>query len=67
MQPTPAADPERFHLTLTLDGRPVMDGWWGDEGIARRKWAETVGDYGRNGARIVLDDTETGETLASWP
>ena len=28
---------------------------------------ETVGDYGRDGARIVLVDTETGETLASWP
>ncbi|MCW7941708.1 hypothetical protein AAW14_06645 [Streptomyces hygroscopicus] len=60
-------DPERFHLTLHLDGRPVLDGWWGDEATARKKFREAVGDYGRDGARIALTDTETGEQLASWP
>ena len=60
-------NPERFHLTLALDGEPTLDGWWGSEATARRKWAETVGEYGRDGARITLVDTETGEQLAVWP
>lgn len=60
-------DPERFHLAVSLDGRPVLDGWWGSEKTARKKWAEAVGEYGRDGARITLVDTETGEKLAVWP
>jgi hypothetical protein len=60
-------DPERYHLTLTLDGRPAMHGWWGSETTARRKWAETVGDYGRDGATVILVDTEAGEQIANWP
>ncbi|MGW5477727.1 hypothetical protein [Streptomyces sp. NPDC004008] len=60
-------DPSRFHLTLTLDGERVLDGWWSSEQTSRRQWASTVGKYGRDGARITLVDTETGEQLASWP
>jgi hypothetical protein len=44
-----------------------MDGWWESEATARRKFASTVGDYGRDGARIVLTDTVTGATLTTWP
>jgi hypothetical protein len=60
-------DPERYRLTLTLDGRRVLDGWWGSEETARRKFRSTVGDYGRDGAEVALVDTESGETIASWP
>lgn len=60
-------NPDRFHLTLSLDGRPALDGWWGSETTARKKWAEAVGEYRRDGARITLVDEETGEELAAWP
>lgn len=60
-------DPERYRLTLTLDGRRVLDGWWASEATARKKFTATVGDYGRDGAHVTLVDEETAETLASWP
>ncbi|MFI1166597.1 hypothetical protein ACH4UM_24075 [Streptomyces sp. NPDC020801] len=62
-----AQNPERYHLTLTAGGRTVQHGWWGSEATARRKFAGWIGEHGRPGARIVLVDEETGETLASWP
>ncbi|MEU6216724.1 hypothetical protein ABZ845_04260 [Streptomyces sp. NPDC047022] len=61
------SEPGRYHLTLTLDGRGALDGWWEREATARRKFASTVGDYGRDGAMVVLVDTETDEQLAVWP
>jgi hypothetical protein len=68
MHPIPAADPERYRLTLYLDGRPALDGWWALEATARRKWSELVGEYGVDGARIVLVDREDGgRVVASWP
>jgi prophage tail gpP-like protein len=60
-------DPERYRLTLHLDGRRVLDGWWDSEKTARRKFTATVGDYGRDGAEVALVDTASGETIASWP
>ncbi|MGW0626405.1 hypothetical protein [Streptomyces sp. NPDC002758] len=60
-------DPQRFRLTLTAAGRPVMHGWWGSEATARHKFTRWIGEHGSSGARIVLVDTETGETLATWP
>lgn len=62
-------DPERYRLTLYLHGRPAMDGWWGAEATARRKFAGLVGEYGsRDGATIVLIDREDGgRVVASWP
>ncbi|MFF7190850.1 hypothetical protein ACFZAR_37815 [Streptomyces sp. NPDC008222] len=59
--------PGRYRLTLYLDGRPVMHGWWNRETTARKKFRSAVGDYGHGGATIRLVDTETGEELASWP
>lgn len=59
---------DRFHLTLTADGRPVMYGWWSSEVTARRKFAAWVGEYsGLPGARVTLVDEETGTALATWP
>jgi hypothetical protein len=62
-------DPERYHLTLYLHGRPAMDGWWALEATARRKFASLVGEYGSiGGARIVLIDREDGgRVVADWP
>ncbi|WP_318201018.1 hypothetical protein [Streptomyces sp. SCL15-4] len=59
--------PGRYHLLLTVGGRPVQHGWWDAEATARRKFKRWIGDWGRPGARIVLTDDETGETLTAWP
>ena len=58
---------DRFHLTLTAAGRPAMHGWWSSEVTARGKFTRWVGDWGRNGVRIVLVDEATGTTLEEWP
>jgi hypothetical protein len=59
--------PGRYHLLLTLDGKPAMHGWWGDKAIARGQVPVWVGSWGVPGARITLTDQETGEQLAEWP
>ncbi|MER8030680.1 hypothetical protein ABTZ78_17175 [Streptomyces bauhiniae] len=65
---TSNADPvDRYHLLLTLDGRPAMHGWWGSKAVARAKTMSTVGEYGRPGARITLTDELTGTVLTEWP
>ncbi|MFJ4785175.1 hypothetical protein [Streptomyces sp. NPDC088794] len=59
--------PDRYHLTLTADGRPAMHGWWADETVARSKHGRWIGVYGRPGFHITLVDETTGETLTEWP
>jgi hypothetical protein len=59
--------PDRYHLTLTAAGRPVMHGWWAKESTARRQFRSWVGEHGLPGARIVLVDEATGDVLESWP
>ncbi|MFG2025389.1 hypothetical protein [Streptomyces sp. NPDC048825] len=60
--------PERFRLTLTSGDKSVAHGWWGDEATARRKFRDWIGEHGSiEGARVILTDEETGETLTSWP
>jgi len=64
----PPVNPERFHLTLTSTGRPVMQGWWGSGTVARSQFTTWIGSWGGlPGARVVLVDEETGETLTTWP
>jgi hypothetical protein len=58
---------DRYHLTLTLDGRPAMHGWWADESTARGQFPGWVGSWGVPGARIVLVDELEQRELASWP
>jgi hypothetical protein len=60
-------NPERYHVTLWLAGRPAQHGWWGSEETARRKVTAWIGDWGRPDARITLTDEETGEMLTTWP
>lgn len=58
----------RYRVTVTVEGRPLMHGWWGNETTARRKFAAWIGEHGsRPGARVTLADEETGETLTEWP
>lgn len=59
---------DRYHLQLTVDGRPVMHGWWNDRATTDRKLSAWVGDYGdRDGVRIALVDTVEGREVAAWP
>ena len=59
---------DRYHLTLTLDGEPAMQGWWAEETVARRKFSSWVGERGNlPGVRITLVDEETGSVLTAWP
>jgi hypothetical protein len=61
-------NPDRYHLTLTANGRPMMHGWWAREATARSQVAVWVGSWGElPGARITLRDEETGATLTTWP
>ncbi|MFF7329616.1 hypothetical protein [Streptomyces sp. NPDC008150] len=60
--------PDRYHLTLIVDGREVQHGWWGSEATARGKFARWVGRHSdQKGARILLVDTATGDEIAVWP
>ena len=61
-------NPDRYHLTLTSTGRPVMHGWWGSETVARAQCSTWIGSWGElPGARIELVDEETGAVLTTWP
>jgi len=60
--------PERYHLLLTLAGRPSMHGWWASEATARSRFRDWIGERGSMpGARITLVDEETGTVLTTWP
>jgi hypothetical protein len=62
------SNPERYHLTLTSAGRPVMHGWWPLESTARGQLPVWVGSWGGlPDARITLVDEETGTVLTTWP
>lgn len=61
-------DDQRYHLTLSSGGEPVMQGWWADLATAERKFTRWVGEHGTvTGARITLVDEETGTVLTTWP
>lgn len=60
--------PNRYRLALTSDGRRLMmQGWWGSEAVARGRFRDWVGDWGRPGSTVTLVDEETGATLTTWP
>ncbi|MFK0020792.1 hypothetical protein [Streptomyces sp. NPDC090798] len=63
-----APDRERFHLTVSSTGRPVIQGWWENDAVARGKFVSWVGEYGTiPGARLTLVDEAAARTLAVWP
>jgi hypothetical protein len=57
----------RYRLTLDFDGATIATGWWEKRVNAERKFTSWVGDHGRDGARITLVDTGTGDVVKSWP
>ncbi|MEU6379589.1 hypothetical protein [Streptomyces sp. NPDC046909] len=58
----------RYHLTLTVGGKPARHGWWGSEKVARAKFTLWVSECtGRAGSHVTLVDEVTGETLDTWP
>jgi hypothetical protein len=61
------SDLTRFHLTLAVGGRPVMQGWWSSEAAARSKLKEWAKGRGSEGVRILLVDEAEGALLAVWP
>ena len=62
------SEQERFHLSLSSAGRPVMQGWWPLESTARDQLPVWVGSWGSlPDARITLVDEETGTVLTTWP
>ncbi|MEU6597888.1 hypothetical protein [Streptomyces flaveolus] len=57
-----------YHLTLAVDGRTMMHGWWSSESTARRQFRTWIGERGSMpGVRITLTDEEAGQTLEVWP
>jgi hypothetical protein len=61
-------DDQRYHLTLSTGGRPVMHGWWGKRATAERKFSSWIGEHGTvDGARITLVDEQEQLVLTSWP
>lgn len=65
-----APDPQRFHLTVSATGRPVMQGWWSREATARDKFRDWIGAYGRmRGAHVALTECVGADErlLENWP
>ncbi|WP_328626892.1 hypothetical protein OHA88_23085 [Streptomyces sp. NBC_00353] len=62
-------DNQRFHLTLSTGGKPVMRGWWPDLATAERKYLRWISERGgRDGAQITrTDEADGGRVLKSWP
>ncbi|MFF3354086.1 hypothetical protein ACFYWN_15780 [Streptomyces sp. NPDC002917] len=62
-------DNQRYHLTLSTGGKPVMHGWWPGLAMAERKYLRWIGERGgRAGARITLtDEAAGGRVLKAWP
>ncbi|UUA11584.1 MULTISPECIES: hypothetical protein [Streptomyces] len=62
-------DDERFHLTLSSGGQPVMHGWWCKQSTAEHQYLSWIGSWGSiDRAEIVLTErAEDGEhVIASW-
>ncbi|MEU3663981.1 hypothetical protein AB0E77_30185 [Streptomyces sp. NPDC032940] len=58
----------RFRVTVAVDGRQMLRGWWQDESVARGKFTGWVGEHGdRPRTLVTLIDEESGTTLTQWP
>ncbi|MGY0023730.1 hypothetical protein ACVHNB_32770 [Streptomyces sp. YJ-C3] len=62
--------PGRYHLTLTIDGKRIADGWWDDPDIADGKFTSFRREHVDNaGAHVLLTEWDDGKewTLREWP
>ncbi|MFJ8821219.1 hypothetical protein ACIREE_05495 [Streptomyces sp. NPDC102467] len=62
--------PGRYHLSLTIDGEHVLDGWWDDPDTADRKFDGMEKEHEANaGARLLLTEWDDGREwpLRAWP
>jgi hypothetical protein len=58
----------RYRVTVTIEGRPMLQGWWETEAVARAKFSSWVGEHGdRPGTRVTLTDEASGSVLTEWP
>ncbi|MDT0469774.1 hypothetical protein [Streptomyces gibsoniae] len=70
MTSSAAADPIRFHLTLSTTEHPGMHGWWPKEVTAQGKFREWIGAYSKMPAARVTLTVRAGASerlLESWP
>ncbi|MFF9458071.1 hypothetical protein [Streptomyces flaveolus] len=59
---------DRYRVTVTVGGRPMLHGWWSAEAVARAKFSSWVGEHGdQPGARVTLTDEANGSVLTEWP
>ena len=62
--------PERFHVTVSSVGRPIMHGWWAAPATARNKFRDWIGEYSKM-PEVYITLTERAGTdellLTSWP
>ncbi|MFD4610379.1 hypothetical protein ACFWOT_20250 [Streptomyces sp. NPDC058440] len=54
-------EPQRYYLTLTVDVRIVLQGWWASEATARWKFSGWVGEYGNLHAGRRGDGPDTSQ------
>ncbi|MEB3962752.1 hypothetical protein OKJ48_21235 [Streptomyces kunmingensis] len=62
--------PGRYHLSLTIDGAHVLDGWWDDPDTAEFKFGDMRKEHEANaGARLLLTEWDDGREwpLREWP
>ncbi len=63
-------NPERFRVTASSAGHPIMHGWWAAEATARDKFRDWIGSYGQMPeVHVVLTELIGADEhlLASWP
>jgi hypothetical protein len=54
--------PGRYHLLLTVNGRPAMHGWWNNEMIARTQFRAWEGERGRPEQAMACPLVSAAET-----
>ncbi|WP_338704292.1 hypothetical protein V2W30_40980 (plasmid) [Streptomyces sp. Q6] len=62
--------PDRYHLTLAIDGRTILRGWWDNAGTADGKFDGFRDEHEAHaGAHLLLTEWDAGREwpLREWP
>ncbi|WP_327660439.1 MULTISPECIES: hypothetical protein [unclassified Streptomyces] len=62
--------PGRYHLTLSVDALPVLDGWWDDPDTADGKFDSLQRQHQESaGAQLLLTEWDRAQEwpLREWP